>query len=189
MVFALLVVNAFFPMRREPFTVTSFAFGWIPGELPLHVGAFEVAGTIAFGVDGAFRTWPGWLGMAVAVASWVGMARLAIIAHGARALVDEALEGASGGPIGVEGFDPVPAWNRWWRLVIAIPFRLRGIRRVRNIDYWGDGNYRHKLDILSRRSVTPVRVPIIRPAGPGMRTRWMAVKPSALIHAVYSGSL
>jgi acetyl esterase/lipase len=55
----------------------------------------------------------------------------------------------------------VPAWNRWWRLVIAVPFRLRGIRRVRNIDYWGDGNYRHKLDILSRRSVKPAQAPVL----------------------------
>ena len=37
MVFAVLVVNAYFPIRREPFTAASFALGWIPGELPLHV--------------------------------------------------------------------------------------------------------------------------------------------------------
>ncbi len=161
LVFALLVVNAFTPVRREPLTVASFALGWIPGELPLHVAALEVAGTVAFAVAGAFRSWPGWLGLAVAAASVGGMVRLAVIAHGAGALVDEALDDAAGGPIRVDGFDPVPAWNRWWRLVVAVPFRLRGIRRVRNIDYWGDGNYRHKLDILSRRSVKPERAPVL----------------------------
>ena len=42
--FAVLVVNAYHPVKREPFTVVSFALGWIPGELPLQVGAVEVAG-------------------------------------------------------------------------------------------------------------------------------------------------
>ncbi len=161
MVFALLVVNAFFPVRREPLTVVSFSLGWIPGELPLHVGVIEVAVTVVFGLNGAFRSWPGWLGLAVAMGAWAGMTRLAMVAHGARALVDEALDGATGGPIGVEGFDPLPAWNRWWRLVIAVPLRLRSIRRYRNIDYWGDGNYRHKLDILVNRAAAPDRAPVL----------------------------
>jgi acetyl esterase/lipase len=161
MVFALLVVNANFPVRREPFTVASFALGWIPGELPLHVGVLEVVCAIAFGTSGAFRAWPGWVGLAVAAAALAGLIKLAVVSHDAQFLVEEALEGAIGGPIGVDGFDPVPAWNRWWRLVIAIPFRLRGIRRFKNIDYWGDGNYRHKLDVLSLRSAKPARAPVL----------------------------
>ena len=105
MVFALLVVNALFPVRREPFTVASFAFGWIPGELPVHVAVVEVAATVVFGIDGALRSWPGWLGLAVALASWGGMVRLAVLGHRAGALVDAALDGAQGGPIRVEGLD------------------------------------------------------------------------------------
>ncbi len=45
--------------------------------------------------------------------------------------------------------------------MIAVPFRLRGIRRLRNVDYWGDGNYRHKLDILTRRLVPAERAPVL----------------------------
>ena len=41
MAFAILVVNALVPVRREPLTVASFALGWIPSELPLQVGAVE----------------------------------------------------------------------------------------------------------------------------------------------------
>ena len=161
MAFALLVVNALFPVRREPLTVVSFAFGWIPGELPIHVGVLEMAVAVVFALDGAFRTWPGWLGLGIVALSWAGMAQLAAMAHQAGTLVDQALDDATGGLISVDGFDPRPAWNRWWRLVIAVPFRLRGIKRVRNIDYWGDGNYRHKLDVLSRRSVQPVQAPVL----------------------------
>ena len=150
--FAVLVVNAYHPVKREPFTVVSFALGWIPGELPLQVCAVEVAGAAVFAWDGALGSWPGWVGLAVAAGSWAGLVQLAVIAHGAGELVDEALEGAKGGAITADGFDPAPSWNRWWRLVIAVPFRWWGIKRVRNVDYWGDGNYRHKLDLLTRRS-------------------------------------
>ena len=159
--FGVLVVNALFPLRREPFTVASFAMGWIPGELPVQLCALEVAGTVAFAVNGVLRSWPGWVGLAIAVVSWVGFLRLAVVAGRAGAVVDEALEGATGGAIAVEGLDLDPAWNHWWRLLIAVPFRFRGIRRVRNIDYWGDGNYRHKLDILTRRDVVPERAPVL----------------------------
>jgi acetyl esterase/lipase len=160
MTFAALVVNAFHPVRREPFTVASFALGWIPGELPLHVGALEAAGVVLFASAGALGSWPGWVGLAVALGSEVGFVRLAVVAHGAGALVDEALERASGGAVTVPGFDATPTWNRWWRLVIAVPFRLYSIKRVRNIDYWGDGNYRHKLDILTRRSGRGEQAPV-----------------------------
>ena len=160
-VFAILVVNAFFPVRREPFTVASFAMGWIPGELPLHTGALELAGLVAFGLNGALDSWPGWVALAVTVGTCAGFVRLAVVAGQARVLVDEALDQATGGAISAAGLDLRPAWNHWWRLVIAVPFRLRGIRRARNIDYWGDGNYRHKLDILTRRSVVPEGAPVL----------------------------
>src|ERR1019366_9992523 len=121
-------------------TVVSFALGWIPGELPMQVGAVEIAGTVTFAVNGDLHTWPGWVGVAIAVASVAGLIRLAVIAHGSRALVDAALDGASGGAISVEGLEPIPTWIRWWRLIIAVPLRWRGIMRVKNVDYWGDGN-------------------------------------------------
>jgi acetyl esterase/lipase len=159
--FAVLAVNAFFPVRREPFTVASFALGWIPVELPVQVGVVVLADTVAFGLVGALRDWPGFVGLAVAVASLAGYTRLAIDAHRSGVLVEAALDGATGGAIRVDGLDPAPAWNRWWRLAIAVPFRWWGIRRARNVDYWGDGNYRHKLDILTRRAVPPERAPVL----------------------------
>jgi acetyl esterase/lipase len=160
-VFAILVVNAFFPVRREPFTVASFAMGWIPGELPLHTGALQLACLVGFGLNGALDSWPGWVALAVTIGTCAGFVRLAVIAGHAKVVVDEALDQATGGAITAAGLDLRPAWNRWWRLVIAVPFRLRGIRRARNIDYWGDGNYRHKLDILTRRSVVPEGAPVL----------------------------
>ncbi len=97
----------------------------------------------------------------VAVLTGAAFIRLAVVAGQAGTLVDEALERATGGAVDRLARDPRPVWNRWWRLVIAVPFRLRGIRRARNIDYWGDGNYRHKLDILTRRGVVPEGAPVL----------------------------
>jgi acetyl esterase/lipase len=161
MVFAILAVNAFFPVRREPFTVASFAMGWIPGELPLHMVALLGVGIVASAVGGALSGWPGWAGLVVAVLTGASFIRLAVVAGQAGTLVDEALERATGGAVDRLVRDPRPVWNRGWRLVIAVPFRLRGIRRARNIDYWGDGNYRHKLDVLTRRGVVPEGAPVL----------------------------
>jgi acetyl esterase/lipase len=161
MAFAILVVNAFFPIRREPLTVASFALGWIPSELPLHVGALEVVIALALAHYGALHAWPGRAALAIVAVSWAGWIGLTVVAHRTKSLVDEALDSATGGAISVDGLDPIPAWTRWWRLVIAVPFRFRGIQRARNIDYWGDGNYRHKLDILTRRFVRAEQAPVL----------------------------
>ena len=161
MVFGVLAVNAFVPIRREPFTVASFAMGWIPGELPLHMVALLAVGTVAFAVNGALSAWPGWVGLALTALTAVAFVRLAVVAGQSGRLVDEALQQATGGSIEALARDPRPVWNHWWRLVIAVPLRLRGIRRARSIDYWGDGNYRHKLDILTRRGVVPEGAPVL----------------------------
>jgi len=157
----LLTVNAFFPIRREPLSVISFALGWIPDELPIQVMLVDLIIALVFAHYGTFRHWPGWAGLALTAGSWVGLVRLAFIAQGAKGLVDEALAGAAMGPVEVEGFDPSPAWNYWWRLAIAVPLRWRAIRRIRNIDYWGDGISRHRLDILEPRGGPPRPGPVL----------------------------
>lgn len=146
-----LTVNAYYPVRREPFTVVSFVLGWIPGELPIQVMLVEAIAILVLALQGALHHWPGWVGLALTVASWAGLIRLAFVAREAKGLVDTALAEATMGPVDVEGFDSSPAWNYWWRLAIAVPFRWRAIRRIRNIDYWGDGIGRHRLDILQPR--------------------------------------
>lgn len=159
--FAVLVVNAYHPVRREPLTVVSFALGWVPSELPVQLALVELAATAVFGLEGALDSWPGWLGLAVVVATYAGFAGLTVVAHRAGGVVAEALAEATGGAVSLDGFEARPLWNRWWRLSIAVPFRWRGIRRIKNIDYWGDGISRHKLDILVRRSPNPERAPVL----------------------------
>lgn len=163
--FAVLMVNAFYPVKKEPFTVISFVLGWIPGELPVQVGVVEVAACVAFGIVGALHGWPGWAGVVIAAVSLAGYVRLTVVAHQAGALVDQALacatEHGTVTAIGHDGVDPKAAWNRWWRLSIAVPFRWLDIKRTRNIDYWGDADRRHTLDVLSRRRVRPEGAPVL----------------------------
>jgi acetyl esterase/lipase len=157
----LLTVNAFSPIRREPFTVISFALGWIPGELPIQVMLVEAIVALILAREGGLHHWPGWAGLVLTVASWAGLIRLAFVGREAKGLVDAALAEATMGPVDVEGFDSSPAWNYWWRLAIAVPFRWRAIRRIRNIDYWGDGIGRHRLDILQPRGGPPQPGPVL----------------------------
>jgi acetyl esterase/lipase len=157
----LLTVNAFSPIRREPFTVISFALGWIPGELPIQVLLVEAIVALILAREGGLHHWFGWAGLVLTIASWAGLIRLAFVAREAKGLVDAALAEATMGPVDVEGFDSSPAWNYWWRLAIAVPFRWRAIRRIRNIDYWGDGIGRHRLDILQPRGGPPQPGPVL----------------------------
>ena len=151
--------NAFRPVRIEPFTVPSFFAGWLTSELPLHHLAWQVVATVVFGVFGAFRHWPGWVGLGVAVASWSGLVILALQAGRAGRVVEGALDEGLG-----EGWsarkDPALATTdnpERARLALLIPAPRpgRAVKRTRDIDYCGDGARRHLLDIYRpRRSVT-----------------------------------
>ena len=148
------VLNAYWPVRREPLTVVSFFAGWLVGELAIQNIVWQAAATVVFGVFGAFGAWPGYLGLAVAVASWVGLVGLAVVGHRAGRVVAEALGQATGRPFPAVPVPPAPAWGRWWRLTQAVPLRGRSVEMVKNVDYWGDGIRRHRLDIIRPRGLS-----------------------------------
>ena len=54
-----------------------------------------------------------------------------------------------------------PTWGRWWRVTRAIPFRSRAVRVISNIDYWGDGIRRHRLDVYRSRLAPPGPAPVM----------------------------
>ena len=54
-----------------------------------------------------------------------------------------------------------PTWGRWWRVTRAIPFKSRAVRVTRNIDYWGDGIKRHRLDVYQSRLAPPGKAPVM----------------------------
>lgn len=144
---ALGVANAYRPVRGEPMAVPSFVAGWLVGELPLQHIVWEVVATVVFGVFGAFSAWPGYLGLGVACVGWVGLVGLARSGHRARLVAAEALASASGPPLPRVPL-PAPTWGRWWRLTRAIPLQSHHVEVVRDVDYWGDGDPRHRLDVI-----------------------------------------
>ena len=148
---ALGVVNAYRPIRREPFTVPSFFIGWLVGELAIQNIVWQVAATVVFGVFGAFSAWPGDLGLLVAGASWAGLVGLAVVGQRAGRVVSVALGEATGAPLPAVPVPPKPAWGRWWRSTRALPLWSRSADLVKQIDYWGDGDRRHRLDVVRPR--------------------------------------
>ncbi len=158
---ALLALLSLTPVRREPYAVLTFVGAFVVGELPVHAAVVVVAGTAALGGPVSPRGPVWWLALVLGIAATAGYIALAVSAHQSAGLVDEALDTAAGGPITAPGVDLAPTWLTWWRLVVAVPFRFGRIRRIRNIAYQGDGLYRHKLDVLVRRSDPPRGAPVL----------------------------
>lgn len=155
---ALFVLNAFRPVRNGLLVVQSFFAGWYTAEMPLWHIVWQAAATVVFGYLGAFSSWPGWLGLGVAIASWVGLAAHVAIARGAaqvfvRAEAEVPLPVADGADSPRDGRDTM--W-RFPRLAYPMPRPSFVARTVRDIDYWGDGLKAHRLDVIRRRNGAPV---------------------------------
>jgi acetyl esterase/lipase len=157
----LAVLLAYHPIRREPLTVLSFTCGWICGEVSLQTVAWQVAATVVFGLFGAFNGWAGWLGLAVAVVSWAGLAGLAVSGRRAAGVVAAALGEVRSEAFPVPTERVAPTWGRWWRVTQAIPLKGRSVQSVKNLDYWGDGHRRHRLDIYRSALTPPSGAPVM----------------------------
>ncbi len=158
---ALLVFNAYRPRHREPLSVVSFFAGWLAGELAIQNLVVSVAVTVVLGVFGAFSSWPGWVGLVLFGGSLVGLTGLAVEGHRSGQVVARALGEATGPPFAAVPVPPTPEWGKWWRLTQAIPLRGRSVEIVKNLDYWGDGAFRHRLDVIRSRRVPPADAPVM----------------------------
>jgi acetyl esterase/lipase len=158
---ALGVALAYRPIRREPFTIVSFVSGWVAGELAFQNIIWQMIATAIFIWLGALHGWPGWLGLAVAVVAWVGLLGLGISGRRAAAVTAAALSEVRSDAYPVPTEPTAPTWGRWWRVTRAVPFRSRAIHTTRNIDYWGDGIRRHRLDVYHSRLAPPEKAPVM----------------------------
>ena len=158
---AVLALLALAPVRKEPFAVVTFLGAWVVGEVPVHAAVVVVAGTATLGGTSPRGVPRGGSRSCSASGRRSGTSCSPCRPTASAGLVDRALDTAAGGPLDAGGVDLAPAWLSWWRLVIAIPFRFGRIRRIRNIDYEGDGLYRHRLDVLVRRADPPSGAPVL----------------------------
>ncbi len=156
----LCVATAWRPVRREPVSVLSFAVGWPVGELAVVNIACAVVVTVVFAVFGALGGWAGYLGLGLTAVGAAGLFGLAVAGRRDGRIVAEAVCAALPDPSGVPLPMPVPEWGRWWRTTRALPLWSRHADIVRHVDYWGDGDRQHRLDIVRpRRGV--VRAPVL----------------------------
>jgi acetyl esterase/lipase len=155
------VALAYRPIRREPFTVLSFSVGWIAGELAFQNIVWQMVATALFIAFGALEGWAGWLGLAVAIIDWVGLLGLGIAGRRAALATAAALDEVRGDAFPIPTEPTAPTWGRWWRVSRAIPFRSRAVDTSSNIDYWGDGTRRHRLDVHHSRLAPPEKAPVM----------------------------
>jgi len=158
---ALAVLLAYHPIRREPLTVPSFVCGWLCAEVSLQNIGWQVVATVLFGLYGAFDAWAGWVGLGVAALSWAGLVGLAVSGRRAAGVVQHALDEVRSEAFPVPTERAVPTWGRWWRVTQAFPLKGRAVQTTKNIDYWGDGISRHRLDIYRSRLTPPAGAPVM----------------------------
>lgn len=164
-----LLANAIRPIRWQPLSVVTFFAGWLTGELALQHVVWQAALVAGLSAAGALHGWAGWIGLAVAIVDWLGLVYLARAAYRTRWLVAKAMQTEPSIP-----FETLPGapsesihgsghvqWFNWWRVAWAIPTRGRTIERIKDIDYWGDGRRRHRLDILWSRRKPPQNAPVL----------------------------
>jgi len=160
---AVLVVNAFRPARHRLLAVPSFFAGWYTAEMPLWHVAWQGAATVAFGLEGALGSWPGWVALGVNAASWTGLAVHARVSAGAQGVFLRAEQEMPLPPSDVEGL-PRHGGDTMWRfprLLYPLPRPARSVQVLRNVDYGGDGLRAQRLDIIRRRSEPPRGAPVL----------------------------
>ena len=137
---AAFTLNAFRPSSRWQVLGFSFFAAWLTGELVVWHIAWQVLATVVFIALGALDAWPGWLGLAITLASWCGMVVLARAARRSSGVFEEALDEGLGG-----ASSPAPRARRGKN---ALPFWLHDSRveRTKDISY-GPYGRRNRLDV------------------------------------------
>jgi acetyl esterase/lipase len=158
---AIAVLLTYRPLRQEPLSVPSFVVGFLIGEVPIQTIVWQVVATVVFAVFGAFEGWTGWLGLALSIASWAGLVGLAISGRRAGRVVDAALAQVRDDDFPVPTGAVVAGWDSSWKVSRAVPLRGRSVGITKNIDYWGDGDRRHRLDIYRARHAAPQGAPVM----------------------------
>jgi acetyl esterase/lipase len=158
---ALGTLNALWPRRRPWWMkLASFNQGWLANELPIHVLAGNAIGVALFGALGALDERPGQIGLALTIASSVGLVVLAAAHFRAGATTMDALRDGLGADV-PPGRERIPTsqlvlpWLAW-----VTP---SGVERVPKVVYATVAGRALKLDVYrpaSRPDHCPVLVEI-----------------------------
>ncbi len=163
---ALNTANGWRPLSlRGRAAALTFMPGWLTSELPLQTIAAQAAGTALFARRGALDTGKGKLGLALSLASWVGLYGLHRVATQSGRVLEDALRDGLGTDYRdrmAPQFAP-PADVPITRRQIAVPFhnQRRRFSRDRNLSY-GELGKRSQLDIWKRADLRPdAKAPVL----------------------------
>jgi acetyl esterase/lipase len=143
----------FVPIRRDPFTGTTFVIGWLTGELAGQLAALDLLTSGLLVSFGATSRFTGKIGAALAGLALVGLIVLVVLGRWSRIVVRRALAATPEMPVEVTADNLRPRWGKWWRVAAGMPIQARSTVVTRNVDYVGDGARRHRLDIYRPREV------------------------------------
>jgi acetyl esterase/lipase len=152
----LFTLNALKPLPFEPTSLVAFLGGWITSELPVHHLVWQALATGVFVAAGALQSIEGWIGLALTLVSWAGLAVLVRRGRQAEGVLEEALTEA----LGEHHRERVPAElssadsgvTRWHRLIMPIHLRDPDVEKVHDVPYVDDGTRAHRLDVYRGRS-------------------------------------
>jgi acetyl esterase/lipase len=128
------------PHRPGPLMAVGFFAAWFTTELAIVHIALQVSATVVFIAFGALDAWPGWLGLAFAIASWCGLVVAVRQAVATDRIFAKTLEESLGIHDALARIDRRRVWLPFW-------FRQRGVERIRNLSYGVDSRRRHRFNI------------------------------------------
>lgn len=150
-------INAFKPARAEVLSVFSFVSGWLTSELPVHHLIWQAVATVVFVALGALHGWQGWLGLAITLVSWAGLAQLARMGVESGDVVDRALSDQAG----IQPPPGLPSKRDWRRLIQPFALKDPAVRRIRDLPYVEGGGPRQRLDVHVPREPRDGLAPVL----------------------------
>ncbi|MGH8984493.1 MAG: alpha/beta hydrolase fold domain-containing protein [Acidimicrobiia bacterium] len=153
---AAFTVNAYRPSSRWQLLGLSFFAGWLTGELALFHLAWQLVATVVFVSLGALDDWPGVVGLAVSIASWIGLVWIQVVALRSARVMERALRAGLGddyrSQIAPGLAERLARRPSTLRLLFPFYLRDRKVERVKNVQYAPGAGRRHRLDVYRPRA-------------------------------------
>lgn len=139
---AVFTANAFVPVRSVPaLFMPSFFGSWLTAELALHHVLWQSVATMLFVELGALEAWPGWAGLLITLASWLGL--LVLFADGNRA--QKTFEASLSVLRRRPDLRPVP----WRQLLLPFSRRRHGVKVTKDIEFRRVAGTILELDVIA----------------------------------------
>ena len=141
-------LNAFFPRRDRVLMVPSFFSAWLTIEFAPWLLFWEVVGVAYFAADGAVEGTTGWVALALALATCVGLIVMILWSRKTTVTVRTAIAD-------LEIDEDAPRFPRW-QVIFPILMRYRkGVTHRRNITFAEYGKKKVRLDVYKSADAKP----------------------------------